>query len=180
MRTGDAGRRRGLPSSAALGSVLPLWIRDRSADSNLLGARVGRLLTWNTIGAVVGVLLTGFVLMPHIGLRGSFATLGLVLTGVALVIALRGRRQLAIAGAVCVTIFLLVVLDMGGAHWRTVISSGAFRWREKTFTATEMPTRIKSDRLFPLLDQAFVDHIQHFQKGHIRQNILSLIGFKAA
>ena len=56
----------GLPA-AALGSVLPLWIR-ASETSELLGDRVGRLLTWNTLGAVGGVLLTGFVLLPEIGL----------------------------------------------------------------------------------------------------------------
>ena len=61
----------GLPA-AVLGSVLPLCIRAASQTSDLLGDRVGRLLTWNTLGAVAGSLLTGFVLMPQIGLRGSF------------------------------------------------------------------------------------------------------------
>ena len=56
----------GLPA-AALGSVLPLWIRAASETSDLLGDCVGRLLTWNTLGAVAGVLLTGFVLMPDDG-----------------------------------------------------------------------------------------------------------------
>ena len=44
----------GLPA-AALGAVLPLWIRVVSETSDLLGDRVGRLLTWNTLGAVVAV-----------------------------------------------------------------------------------------------------------------------------
>jgi len=36
-----------------VGAVLPLWIRTLAAESAALGDRVGRLLTWNTLGAVV-------------------------------------------------------------------------------------------------------------------------------
>src|ERR1051326_766438 len=64
----------GVPAGL-LGAVLPLWIRALGAQSRALGDQVGRLLTWNTVGAVAGVLLTGFGLMPHIGLRGAFYVL---------------------------------------------------------------------------------------------------------
>src|SRR5436309_8659421 len=64
----------GVPAGL-LGAVLPLWIRSLGAESKALGDQVGRLLTWNTVGAVAGVLLTGFGLMPHVGLRASFYVL---------------------------------------------------------------------------------------------------------
>ena len=73
-----------------LGSVLPLSIRVASETSDLLGDRVGRLLTWNTLGAVAGSLLTGFVLMPQIGLRGSFTALAAVLVAAGILWRLRG------------------------------------------------------------------------------------------
>ena len=82
----------GLPA-AALGSVLPLWIRAVPEESDLLGDHVGRLVTWNTLGAVGGVLLTGFGLMPHIGMRDSFAVLGGLLAAVGIVTALVTRRR---------------------------------------------------------------------------------------
>src|SRR5262249_30882057 len=66
----------GVPA-ALLGSVLPLLIRVVSGELSTLGDKVGRLLTWNTLGAVGGVLLTGFVFMPHFGLRNSFGLLAL-------------------------------------------------------------------------------------------------------
>jgi predicted membrane-bound spermidine synthase len=129
----------GLPA-AALGAVLPLWIRVVSETSDLLGDRVGRLLTWNTLGAVVGVLLTGFVLMPKVGLRGSFTVLALVLSGAALFVAWARHKRVAMALACTVSGLLLVVSLTGGQNWRLVLSSGVFRWRD-----TEVPTKSISE-----------------------------------
>jgi hypothetical protein len=129
----------GLPA-AALGAVLPLWIRVVSETSDLLGDRVGRLLTWNTLGAVVGVLLTGFVLMPKVGLRGSFTVLALVLSGAALFVAWARNKRVAMALACTVSGLLLVGSLTGGKNWRVVLSSGVFRWRE-----TEVPTKSISE-----------------------------------
>ena len=113
--------------AAALGSVLPLWIRFMGEGGSLLGERVGRLLTWNTLGAVVGVILTGFVLMPHIGLRDSFTVLGMVLAAAAIVTALSTLRPYAAAAGAVVTAFLILVTVNDRENWRYVIGSGAFR-----------------------------------------------------
>src|SRR5207247_3858256 len=68
----------GLPAGL-LGAVLPLWMRALAETTFALADQVGRLLTWNTVGAVLGVLVTGFVLMPNAGLRGSFYLLAALL-----------------------------------------------------------------------------------------------------
>jgi predicted membrane-bound spermidine synthase len=143
----------GLPA-AALGSVLPLWIRVLSENSELLGQRVGRLLTWNTLGAVGGVLLTGFVLMPHVGLRGSFAALALVLSGVALLMAWVSGRRLPAVAAGLVGGLLVIISATGGANWRTVLSCGVFRWREKEISAGPMEDRLKNERILFYEDAA--------------------------
>ena len=116
----------GLPA-AALGSVLPLCIRSASQTSDLLGDRVGRLLTWNTLGAVAGSLLTGFVLMPQIGLRGSFTALASVLIIAAVLVAMAARRPLIIAAGAAVGIFVVMASSSGDAAWRYVFSAGVFR-----------------------------------------------------
>jgi spermidine synthase len=128
----------GLPA-AALGAVLPLWIRAASETSDLLGNRVGRLLTWNTLGAVVGVLVTGFVLMPHIGLRGSFAVFGFVLAGAVIFIGVATRRPvIGASGLVCAV--LLGFVSMNGAQdWRNILSSGVFRLPEMDFSQKVSP-----------------------------------------
>jgi len=115
----------GLPA-AALGSVLPLWIRTSEA-SHALGGRVGRLLTWNTLGAVGGVLVTGFFLMPGIGLRGAFMVLAWVLAAGALITALASRRVVGSLAGVGLALLLTFVSVRGGEGWRYALSAGVFR-----------------------------------------------------
>lgn len=130
----------GVPA-ALIGAVLPLMIRAVAREGSLLGARVGALLTWNTLGAVAGTLFTGFVLMPAVGLRNAFAVLALVLGFVALVIALR-RFWLAGMGGALVACGLAVALFVaGGEGWRNVMSSGVFRIRETQFQPQLMAMR---------------------------------------
>src|SRR5437867_4042729 len=129
--------------AAMLGSVLPLLIRARSREAHALGEQVGQLLTWNTIGAVSGVLLTGFGLMPHIGLRGSFGVLAVALSAGALFSAWRNEipRYFYASGAVLGGVLLL--FGTGGDGWRHVMSSGVFRARETEFDPSVFPLRKK-------------------------------------
>ncbi|MBI5772454.1 MAG: fused MFS/spermidine synthase [Verrucomicrobia bacterium] len=130
----------GLPAGM-LGAVLPLWIRTSAGGDAAFGSRVGRLLTWNTLGAVLGVLVTGFVLMPKIGLRGSFATLALVLCGAAAAGALMRRQQIAAAGAGAVGALLLFATLTGGENWRYVLGSGIFRMWETAIVSNVLDLR---------------------------------------
>lgn len=130
----------GVPA-ACIGAVLPLMIRAVSGEGKLLGQRVGVLLTWNTLGCVLGVLLTGFFLMPAFGLRHAFGVLALTLAVVALILALGRRTRLGLAGAVfaCGLAGLLFFQDDLG--WKNVLSSGVFRMWETKFDPHLMPAR---------------------------------------
>ena len=123
----------GIPA-AMIGSVLPLMIRAVSAADTPLGAKVGSLLTWNTLGAVVGTLLTGFVLMPQAGLRNAFAALALVLGLTALAVAWRRTWVMGITGALAVCGITLGVFTFGNEGWQTIMSSGAFRMQETVYS----------------------------------------------
>ncbi len=113
-----------------LGSVLPMLMRVVPGEGRSLADRVGRLLTWNTVGAVAGVLLTGFVLMPHAGLRGAFEILALLLCGLAAWVGWRMRSHWHLALPSGVAALLLAGLAGGGEGWKHALSSGAFRARE--------------------------------------------------
>jgi predicted membrane-bound spermidine synthase len=130
----------GLPA-AALGSVLPLCIRTASQTTDLLGNRVGRLLTWNTLGAVGGSLLTGFVLMPQLGLRGSFTALAAVLVVVAIFVALASRRILVLTAGAAVGIFLIMASLNGDAGWRYMLSAGIFRLSDPVLSLAGLQSR---------------------------------------
>jgi predicted membrane-bound spermidine synthase len=119
----------GIPAGL-LGAVLPLWIRDLPQSGPELGRGVGRLLTWNTIGAVAGTLVTGFVLMPGLGLRGAFLALALGLCVAAWLLGRKFQRMTLQFTAGTVGASLLLVGAMGGDTWQHLMSSGIFRLRE--------------------------------------------------
>lgn len=132
----------GLPA-ALLGAVLPLCMRLATAEGGMVASKVGQLLTWNTIGAVVGSLLTGFVLMPLFGLRTAFAMFALMLLLAVALAARNGEPRLAkfIFGF---TICFAVLLGVTGEGWRTIIGMGVFRLRTSTLTRTGAEDRKKN------------------------------------
>jgi predicted membrane-bound spermidine synthase len=132
----------GFPA-ALIGSVLPLLIRVVSDGRADLARSVGRLLTWNTLGAVFGVLITGFVIMPWAGLRNAFVVLALALCTVAGLMAARNALH---KGAVCsgvAAVAMIGLLAFAGDGWRHVLSSGVFRAAETEFDKTAMADRKK-------------------------------------
>ena len=151
LTTGMALVILGFPA-ACIGAVLPLMIRTVSAGGAPLGAKVGSLLTWNTLGAVAGTLVTGFVLMPHAGLRNTFAILAMGPAAAALVVAWRRgwSAGLILAAGACVLVGSL--FTYGNESWQTVMSSGAFRLQETQFDATLMPARKKHIRIISYED----------------------------
>jgi len=78
-----------------MGSTLPLLSRHfvgASESAAAVGPRVGVLYAVNTVGAVLGVFLAGFVLMPRIGVAATNSAAVAMNVGLAtLVLALRRR-----------------------------------------------------------------------------------------
>ena len=56
-----------------MGATLPLLTRHAVKSSREIGSRTGALYAINTAGAVAGTLLTGFLILPELGLRGTLA-----------------------------------------------------------------------------------------------------------
>ncbi|NOS71752.1 MAG: fused MFS/spermidine synthase [Verrucomicrobia bacterium] len=130
----------GVPA-ALIGAVLPLMIRGVSREGAPLGAKVGSLLTWNTLGAVGGSLATGFFIMPLAGLRNAFGVLALVLATVALVTAWRHRIKNGMIGATICCALAGTLFVFGGEGWRHVMSSGVFRAHETEFNPLTLAVR---------------------------------------
>ncbi len=55
--------------STAMGLTLPILTQALSASDSLFGRVLGRLYGWNTLGALLGVILTEFVLIGAVGIR---------------------------------------------------------------------------------------------------------------
>src|SRR6267378_2239378 len=132
----------GLPAGL-IGAVLPLCLRLVSDQKEGFGNRVGRLLTWNTLGAVVGVLLTGFILMPRTGLRTAFFILALALCAAVFLLAWNVRKRIFLVSSSSVAALLALCCLLGGEGWRHVLTSGVFRSRETEVDPTTLEIRKK-------------------------------------
>jgi len=60
-----------LPPTTLMGATLPILSRLFVTDAQTLGRRVGFLYSLNTLGAVVGTALAGYVLLPALGMRAT-------------------------------------------------------------------------------------------------------------
>ena len=79
-----------------MGATLPLLSRFFVSRMDHLGGRVGDLYAVNTLGAVAGCALAGYVMIPELGLRASIhtaAATNFLVTGVIVLLVLRLRRH---------------------------------------------------------------------------------------
>lgn len=86
-----------LVPTACMGATLPLLARFVTDSIEVVGKRVGSLYAINTLGAVVGAVLAGFVLIPSIGNHASIvcaAVTNLLLAAAAWALAV-GRAKVA-------------------------------------------------------------------------------------
>lgn len=105
-----------LPPAILAGASFPLAVRMAVDDPQTAGAGVGLITASNTTGGIVGAMVTGFFLLPHLGLQTSTV----ILTGVNVAVGVgawllpesgdrRTRRWLAGAAAVAVWALLPVL-----------------------------------------------------------------------
>ncbi len=118
-----------LPATILMGGVFPLTVRIAAGKLDSVGRDVGRAYALNTLGAIVGSFLSGFIVLPKLGLqRGIYAAaLGdLVLAAVLFWVApawSARRRWAGVAAAVALALLGLVL-----PRWDLVsFSSGFFR-----------------------------------------------------
>ena len=99
------------PPTICMGGTLPLLAKHFTSDAHTAGGYIGILYTINTLGAVLGTFLAGFVLIPAFGLRIT----------------------VMIASGISVAILLVAVLLTRGnsAKFRT---SGLFKMMRTAYT----------------------------------------------
>ena len=77
-----------------IGIALPALISAATRKSSELRSTAGRIVFWNTLGASAGAFLTGYFLIPALGLHWTLTALGLGSLGVACAIKLKlGQRH---------------------------------------------------------------------------------------
>lgn len=61
-----------LPPTLGMGATFPLAVRAFARKSDAVGGDTGRVYSMNTIGSILGSFLTGFFIMPAVGLETAF------------------------------------------------------------------------------------------------------------
>jgi spermidine synthase len=118
-----------LPSTFLMGAIFPITVRVVTADLARVGRDVGSAYALNTVGAIVGSFLSGFVVLPQLGLqKGIYVSVVLDLGLAALLFAVSSsltpsRRILGMASAVGMALLALAL-----PRWNlTNFSIGFFR-----------------------------------------------------
>ena len=98
------------PPLALLGMVSPYAIRLKASGLEVVGRTAGNLYAVSTIAGVVAALLTGFFLIPSMGITRLIVSIGLILVGTSL-IGIAGKRK-PVAGLI---ILIFTVSAVAGA-----------------------------------------------------------------
>src|SRR5262245_12706708 len=92
-------------------------------------ATAGTLTLANTIGAAVGSLVAGFVLLPLLGIEKSFFAIGLLYAAVGMVVGRLWRAPLIVYGAAAAAVIALAVFPFGQFNTR-LVSIPVERWAQ--------------------------------------------------
>ena len=115
-----------LPATVFIGATFPLAVRILAQSGREAGEATARIYAWNTVGAIAGAVLAGFVLIPALGFEGSIKLAVCVNFGLALwAAAFVSRPRYAWSGAAAAAL-LLVIAAWQPNRPQAVIGSGGF------------------------------------------------------
>ena len=134
-----------LGTTLLFGATFPLVARAVADSWARLGGRIGTAYALNTVGGIAGALVTGFVLLPGLGMRGAFVTLVLMNLGVGAALALVGAperigRTAAVGAALALAVATLMVVPAGLFEQRFVERFGRLLFYREQVTDTVMVT----------------------------------------
>ncbi|MFO0626678.1 MAG: fused MFS/spermidine synthase [Polyangiales bacterium] len=135
-----------LPAAIGMGAAFPLGIRARPQGAARIGGDTSRVYAVNTVGSILGSLLTGFAIMPAVGMETAMyiaVAMNLALA-LALFLASSGEEPVKYA-LVPLAAVLLAVTSVGavlGRDGRIARSRGALRVFPRAWDQAEMTTGV--------------------------------------
>lgn len=121
-----------LVPSLVIGMVPPFAVRLKARDVETMGRTAGTLYAIGTAGSITGTLVTSFVLVDHVGVRGISYASGLTLMTVATLGWMSSRRDRAAAGGAA-SIVLALALAFGIGRGRASGPSAVVCVRESAY-----------------------------------------------
>lgn len=111
---------------------------------------VGRVYTWNTVGAMIGSLAGGFVLLPLLGMEKSLLVLAAAACTAGLVVGLLEQGSAARAAAVLGAVAALAWAGWSPPRWsRELMAAGAYfsPWNYVRGGRVTLRDQVQADRL---------------------------------
>lgn len=120
-----------LPPTVFLGMTLPLVSRITSQKLEFIGRKIGGVFAFNTAGDILGVLVSGLILLPTLGIKHTLEFGVIINLSVGIIILFADKifpikRKLALA-SICCLIFLgykLIMPDWNKAYFNTQLFRG--------------------------------------------------------
>ncbi|MGE0040029.1 MAG: fused MFS/spermidine synthase [Vicinamibacterales bacterium] len=136
-----------VPMTVAFGAAFPFAVAVASRTDETVVSDLGLIYSVNTLGAIAGALLSGFVLVPWLGLHDTIRVVVVTATVAAGALALAGAaggrgRVVAVAAA---------ALALGAGVWLPgwnplLLSSGAYKYAP-ALTGRDLQTALTAGRL---------------------------------
>jgi spermidine synthase len=104
--------------SIIMGTVFPTLIRIYASSISTLGRKVGKIYAVNTVGAIVGSFVSGFVLIPLVGINQSVCIIGATYALLASIQNLMNRKTTRlVTGLALMAVSLLMIPFTPSPHW---------------------------------------------------------------
>jgi spermidine synthase len=112
-----------LPATLCIGATFPFAVRVLAPSPAHAAPASARVYAWNTVGAIVGAVGTGFVLLPLLGYAGLVLAAVLLNLALAVAAASLARPAARAALAAAAAALVLVVAFPPSAPWKLVTAS---------------------------------------------------------
>jgi len=149
-----------LPTAAGLGAAFPLAFAtmggsEVEGDGSSISAELGSVYAVNTLAAVAGSLLAGFVFIPRLGLQQTLQIVASLVILASLLVVFFGRLSrvgLAIGGLAAVGTVAMLVLT---PPWdRALVAGGGYIYAPYVPKALDLETALKTGSLLYYRDGA--------------------------
>jgi len=127
--------------------TFPMSARLYTKSDLLLSTEVSAVYAFNTAGAILGSLIAGFLLIPHIGSQTTLVMASCISIGTGIVLA-RLRPQFLFAGAAMIT--YVIFLPKWDPELMASAMGLAIEAGRKAYLAGRMPKRLYASASSPL------------------------------
>jgi len=117
-----------LPMTIAFGAAFPFAVALASGRDDTVTEHLGRIYAINTLGAILGSLLAGFVLIPTIGLHMTIRAVAALSGIAAIAIFFRAHRGRARTFGFGFAAAVLAAVAVAPQWDRSLLSSGAYKY----------------------------------------------------